>query len=66
MIPAMAGSREDNSLAGRVRRYARVSSSVGAIAARFGAKRLLGLPLDRERHAAELRRALGGLKGPLM
>ena len=66
MIPAMAGSREDNSLAGRVRRYARVSSSVGAIAARFGAERLLGLPLDRERHAAELRRALGGLKGPLM
>ena len=62
----MAGSREDNSFAGRVRRYARVSSSVGAIAARFGAERLLGLPLDRERHAAELRRALGGLKGPLM
>ena len=66
MIAVMARAREDNSLAGRVRRYASVSRSVGGLAARFGAERLLGLPLDRDRHAAELRRALGGLKGPLM
>ncbi len=62
----MAGPREDNSLTGRVRRYASVSRSVGGLAARFGAERLLGLPLNRDRHAAALRRALGGLKGPLM
>lgn len=62
----MAEGRETDSLAGRMRRYARVSTSVGGIAARFGAERLLGLPLDRDRHAADLRRALGGLKGPLM
>ena len=56
----------DDSLSGRVKRYARVTTSVGGIAARFGAERLLGLPLDRDRHAADLRGALGGLKGPLM
>ncbi|WP_425429086.1 ABC1 kinase family protein [Azospirillum thermophilum] len=27
---------------------------------------MLGIPLERDRHAAELRSALGGLKGPLM
>ena len=57
---------EADSLAGRVRRYARVTTSVGGAAARLGAERLLGVPLDRRRHAADLTRALGGLKGPLM
>ncbi len=57
---------EDNSLAGRVRRYARVGAAVGGLAARLGAERMLGVRIDPERHAAELRTALGGLKGPLM
>ena len=59
-------NREDDRLTGRVRRYARVGTSVGGIAARMAGQRYLGLPADRERNAAELRRALGGLKGPLM
>ncbi|MBM3517464.1 MAG: AarF/ABC1/UbiB kinase family protein [Alphaproteobacteria bacterium] len=58
--------REAASLTGRMRRYARVGSAVGGLAARLAGERYLGVPLDRERHAAELRRALGGLKGPLM
>jgi predicted unusual protein kinase regulating ubiquinone biosynthesis (AarF/ABC1/UbiB family) len=57
---------EENSLGGRVRRYARVGTAVGGLAARLGAERVLGIKLDRERHAADLRAALGGLKGPLM
>ena len=57
---------EDNSLGGRVRRYARVGAAVGGLAARLGAQRVLGVRIDPERHAAELRTALGGLKGPLM
>jgi predicted unusual protein kinase regulating ubiquinone biosynthesis (AarF/ABC1/UbiB family) len=57
---------EENSLGGRVRRYARVGTAVGGLAARLGAERVLGIKMDRERHAAELRAALGGLKGPLM
>lgn len=57
---------ERNSLGGRVRRYARVSTAVGGIAARFGAEKVLGLKGDPGRRAAELTAALGGLKGPLM
>ncbi len=57
---------EANSLGGRVKRYARVGSAVGGLAVRLGAERVLGVKLDRERHAADLRAALGGLKGPLM
>ena len=57
---------EDNTLGGRVKRYARVSTTIGTIAARIGAERLFGVPLDRPRLAADLRHALGDLKGPLM
>src|SRR5690606_22200726 len=56
----------DNSLPGRVRRYARVGSAVGGLAARVAGARYLGWEIDRGRHAAELTAALGGLKGPLM
>jgi predicted unusual protein kinase regulating ubiquinone biosynthesis (AarF/ABC1/UbiB family) len=57
---------EENSLGGRVRRYARVSTAVGGIAARLAGERYLGMRLDRGRHAADLKAALGGIKGPLM
>src|SRR5919107_5188953 len=57
---------EDNRFGGRVRRYARVGTKVGGLAARLAGERYLGLSLDRGRHAAELTAALGGLKGPLM
>ena len=57
---------EDDTLVGRVRRYTRVSSAVGGLAARLAGERYLGISIDKGRHAVELRRALGGLKGPLM
>src|SRR5260370_17175767 len=57
---------EDNSLGGRVRRYAQVSTAVGGLAARLAGERYLGLTLNRDRHAADLKAALGGIKGPLM
>jgi len=57
---------EGDSLGGRLGRYARVGTSVGGLAARLAGERYLGLSLDRDRHAAELKSALGGLKGPLM
>jgi predicted unusual protein kinase regulating ubiquinone biosynthesis (AarF/ABC1/UbiB family) len=60
----MAGER--NSLGGRVMRYARVGRAVGGLAARVAGQRYLGLKIDRAEHAAELKAALGGLKGPLM
>ena len=54
---------DENSLAGRVRRYAQVSTAVGGLAARLAGERYLGLRVDRGRHAAELKAALGGIKG---
>jgi len=57
---------EGPSLGGRLGRYARVGASVGGLAARLAGERYLGWTLDRDKHAAELRTALGGLKGPLM
>ena len=57
---------DENTLGGRIARYARVGTAVGGLAARFAGERVLGIPLERERHASELRVALGGLKGPLM
>jgi len=54
------------SLGGRLRRYARVGTTMGGLAARFAGNRLLGIDIPRPEHAAELTAALGGLKGPLM
>lgn len=57
---------ESNSLGGRFRRYARVSTAMGGIAARAAGEKYLGFKGDRARMASDLREALGGLKGPLM
>ncbi len=59
-------AREDDNIAGRVKRYAKVSTSVGGLAARLAGERYLGIKVDRENHARDLKNALGGLKGPLM
>jgi predicted unusual protein kinase regulating ubiquinone biosynthesis (AarF/ABC1/UbiB family) len=59
-------SADGDNLTGRMRRYARVSTAMGGLAARLAGERYLGLPLDRSRHAADLKAALGGIKGPLM
>ena len=64
--PRSKSSSEDNSLPGRVKRYAQVGGAVGGFAARIAGERYFGLKADRERGAENLRAALGGLKGPLM
>ncbi len=50
----------------RLRRYARVTTTMGGLAARVAGERYLGWEIDRSKHAADLREALGGLKGPIM
>ncbi len=57
---------DGDSFTGRVRRYAQVSSAMGGLAARLAGERYLGISVDRGRHAADLKAALGGIKGPLM
>ena len=65
----MSGDRKDRdegSLGGRVRRYAKVGTAVGGLAARLAGDRMFGMSIDRPAHAKDLKNALGGLKGPLM
>jgi predicted unusual protein kinase regulating ubiquinone biosynthesis (AarF/ABC1/UbiB family) len=57
---------DDDTFGGRARRYVRVGGAMAGLGARLAGERYLGLPLDRERHAADLKAALGGIKGPLM
>ena len=64
-------SEQDNAVwmaafGGRLRRYARVTTTMGGLAARVAGERYLGWDIDRAKHAADLRQALGGLKGPIM
>jgi predicted unusual protein kinase regulating ubiquinone biosynthesis (AarF/ABC1/UbiB family) len=63
--PFAEDGREENRFSRRVQRYARVGTNMGGVAARIGANYLFGSK-DRQRNAAQLAAALGGLKGPLM
>src|SRR5581483_812898 len=62
----MSDDKEANSLTGRVRRYAKVGRAMSGVAVRMAGSRYLGIKVDRATNAAELKAALGGLKGPLM
>jgi predicted unusual protein kinase regulating ubiquinone biosynthesis (AarF/ABC1/UbiB family) len=57
---------EANRFSARAARYVRVSTNVGAVAARVAGQRLFGLDGDNSKNAVELAAALGGLKGPIM
>ena len=57
---------DTNSLTGRLSRYARVGGTGLGLAAQMGAARLFGGAHDKAAGAAQLRAALGGLKGPVM
>jgi predicted unusual protein kinase regulating ubiquinone biosynthesis (AarF/ABC1/UbiB family) len=58
--------REANRLSARVSRYAKVGANVGGVAARMAGARLMGVDIGDRSNAETLRRALGGLKGPIM
>lgn len=57
---------EANRFSSRLKRYARVGTNVGGVAAGMATRYVLGLTLNREKDAVALATALGGLKGPLM
>lgn len=56
----------ENTLTGRMRRYAQVSGTMGGLAAKLAGQQFLGISIDKTQHAEDLKAALGGLKGPLM
>ena len=51
---------------GRVGRYAKVSTTVGGLAAKLAGQKYFGRNIDRPEHAKDLTVALGNLKGPLL
>ena len=57
---------EKNRFTARAKRYGRVGANVGGVAARIAGRRLFGLDPERDKDAAALATALGGLKGPIM
>ncbi len=64
MVPP--ADREKNRFTARARRYARVGTNVGGVAARMAGQRYLGMKGSRGGNALALASALGGLKGPIM
>lgn len=50
----------------RVKRYGQVSTTMAGVAAKVAGEKLLGVKIEREKHAGEVLAALGALKGPLM
>jgi len=58
--------QEQNRLSARASRYLRVGGNVGTIAAKVAGQRLFGFETNNPKDAAELAKALGGLKGPIM
>ncbi len=62
----MPDDSEKNRFSARAKRYAKVGTHVGGVAARMAGAKLLGKPQDRGANAIGLAAALGGLKGPIM
>jgi predicted unusual protein kinase regulating ubiquinone biosynthesis (AarF/ABC1/UbiB family) len=62
----MTSDSERNRLSARARRYASVGANVGSVAARIATRQIFGLDPERDKEAAALAAALGGLKGPIM
>jgi predicted unusual protein kinase regulating ubiquinone biosynthesis (AarF/ABC1/UbiB family) len=57
---------DKNTAAKRIGRYAKVTTTVGGLAAKVAGERFLGLKIDRADHADALKAALGNLRGPLV
>ena len=57
---------ESKSIIKEIKRYAQVGGVVGKLATKLASQKYLGVKLDKNKHAAEIRAALGSIKGPLM
>ncbi len=62
----MSKHNSENTVTGRVKRYAQVGTAIGGFAARVAGERVWGVKGDSNKNAEALKLALGGLKGPLM
>lgn len=62
----MKDKLENNGLGRRITRYGQVTGTMAGLAAKLAGNRFLGLEIEKTEHAAQLTKALGNLKGPLM
>ena len=53
---------ESRSIVKQIKRYAQVGGVVGKLATKLASQKYLGIKLDKEKHALEIREALGGIK----
>src|SRR6218665_2513489 len=61
-----AKDTEKSTVGGRIKRYARVSTTMTGLAARLAGQKYLGLDINKPEHARQLMESLGNLKGPLL
>lgn len=57
---------EQSTIGGRIKRYARVSTTMTGLAARLAGQKYLGMDINKPEHARQLMESLGNLKGPLL
>tara|TARA_B100000686_G_C16756428_1_gene955809 strand:+ start:832 stop:2175 length:1344 start_codon:yes stop_codon:yes gene_type:complete len=50
----------------QIKRYVKVGGVVGNLASKLAKKKYFGVKINKQQHAAEIRSALGNIKGPLM
>lgn len=58
--------REKGHIGRRIKRYAKVSTTMTGLAARLAGQKYLGMDIDKPIHAKQLMESLGELKGPLL
>ena len=51
---------------GRLKRYAKVTTAIGGLAAKLAGEKYLGIKVNREHHAKQLKEALGGIRDILL
>ncbi len=62
----MKKDKESKSITKQIKRYAQVGGVVGKLATKLASQKYLGVKINKQKHALEIRNALGGVKGPLM
>jgi predicted unusual protein kinase regulating ubiquinone biosynthesis (AarF/ABC1/UbiB family) len=57
---------DENTLIGRLKRYGQVSTTLGGLATRLLSEKYLGVSVNREKYAEQLKNALGEIRGPIL
>lgn len=64
--PVKSKNKSEKQFGTQIKRYGKVSTTVGGLAMRMAGEKFLGIKIERGQHAEDLMMALGNLKGPLM